>query len=102
MVRYYSDLGKDYFCKKKYDISIEYNQKALDILQKLFGGENSYQAQIYYNIGLAFSEKIEIEKAISYYEKALSIFLVYCNNNDNFLKAINYELGWLSILIEIQ
>jgi len=57
----------------EYDKALEYYQKALAIVEKVFGGEHPFTASSHNNIGAVYDAKGEYDKALEYYQKALAI-----------------------------
>lgn len=62
------------FNHEEYDLSLNYNFKAMSILEANQYPVNEYYAMIYNNTGQAYDELHEIELAIQYKQKALDIY----------------------------
>ena len=62
----YSNLGLAYYKLKRYDGSIEYSQKAIELTEN-----DTIKASSYYNIAMAYEAMEEWDKALENYEKAL-------------------------------
>ncbi len=65
--------------KKNYNEAINYYEDALKIFDQSFDFDNVYSADLYYKIGVCYSEINKVEIALYYLRKALRIFKM---NND--------------------
>lgn len=65
----YSEIADLYWRKKEYDLSLEYSQKAFDILPL----DHEYRANVYRTLGNVHRDKAIFDLAVKYYEKALDI-----------------------------
>lgn len=73
--------------------SFMYYEKALEIIEKLYPGNNNLKkALLFNNIGLTYTDFGEINKAIEYYNKALSIIknIHHDNNHPEEASTLNY------------
>lgn len=62
-------LGINYHKMKNYDEAIDYYYR----IEKVIKDDTNLLRKVYHNIGLAFEDKRDIEKAIVYYQKSLSV-----------------------------
>lgn len=75
--------------------AIEYYQKDLDIILPIFGEQHLQVATTYNNIGLAWRHLNNFQKAIEYYERALSIDLLYNKEHPQIaLRYNNIGMAW--------
>jgi tetratricopeptide (TPR) repeat protein len=65
----YSEIADLYWRKKEYDLSLEYSQKAFDILPI----QHKHRANVYRTMGNVHRDKAMFDLALGYYKKALDI-----------------------------
>ncbi|MFD1064838.1 tetratricopeptide repeat protein [Oceanobacillus locisalsi] len=61
-------LGINYFKMGNYDEAIDYYYR----VEKVIGSNSDLQRKVYHNLGLAYEEKKDVNKAIYYYQESLS------------------------------
>ena len=69
----YIGIGHKYYSLGDYTKALEYYQRALVILIKVFGPEHPDVAFVYNNIGQTYHSQGDYTKALEYYQKALDI-----------------------------
>ena len=90
----YNNIGSVYYKEKgKEELALDYFEKALQIRIQKYGDDNSDVALVYYNIAKIYEKKHEIEKAISYFEKAMLIFDKALGSNHPKTKATQEALN---------
>jgi CHAT domain-containing protein len=72
------------------DLALEFQMKALNIRRQTFGEKHIKTAAVYNNIGLSYS-RTEPDKALEYYQKALSIYQNTYKNGKQPALAIAYS-----------
>lgn len=87
----YHALGSIACEKGDYDSSLVWNQKSLDIRQRLPNIDNL--AYNYINIGVAYQKKERYNKAIEFYEKAYQIWKHEYGENDPKVAIILNNIG---------
>lgn len=107
IVKVYNSIALIYFYVKDYDKALDYFNKAIDLLNKNFDGDNlkinKYLGNVYNNIGIIYDNKNNLSLAIEFYSKALSfskkindsenLSTVYSNMGIVYLKENKYDLA---------
>ncbi|WP_188734846.1 helix-turn-helix domain-containing protein [Oceanobacillus neutriphilus] len=62
-------LGINYYKMNNFDEALDYYYR----IEKVIKGDTNLLRKVYHNMGLAFEKKKDIEKAIAYYQKSLSV-----------------------------
>ncbi len=84
----YNQLGLVYWASGNWDLSLEYQQKALDIRQSLYGEGHPEVAASYNDMGLVYSTQENYQKALTFYQKARRIYeQAYGNNHPKLANA---------------
>lgn len=86
---YYNFTGMVHEAKGNYDKFLEYNYKALDIQEKVFGKDYPTAGSSYNNIGMAYYNKGDYDNAINYLRKALNVFIQVDTELPNTATAYN-------------
>lgn len=91
----YKNLGDLYRECGDYDNALDYMNKSLDIMIRLFGENNDQVATIYNSIGLVYVELQNYETALEYHLKSFSNSIkIY--GEDNYLMAADYNnIGYI-------
>lgn len=69
----FNNLAGVQYAQGNYEKALEYNEKALQIMEKVLGLDHPYTATAYNNTAEGYYAQGEYEKAFEYYEKALAI-----------------------------
>jgi len=69
----YNTLGFQYVYQAKFDSTLLYWKKALQIRKKIFGEKHIETAKIYNSIGIVYNNKKEFDLALEYHFKSLQI-----------------------------
>ncbi len=78
-----------------YRSSIEYSQKSLAIVEKVFGKEHLHTAVSYDNLGLLYATMGDYPKALNYHQKALAIFEKVLGKEDDAVALTYTGLGFV-------
>ncbi|CAF1495641.1 unnamed protein product, partial [Didymodactylos carnosus] len=82
----YQDIGEAYYWKKDYDLALEYEQKALDLLPE----EHLQRSYIYRVIARVYRATYHYDLSLSYHQKVLDIQKKHLHENHlDFAAAYN-------------
>ena len=87
----YVYIGYVYYKQNKYNEALEFNKKAIEIVEKIKGESLSFMDAAYNNTGLIYDDLGNYSQAIEYYLKALKIFVA--DNNKNGLIKTYSNIG---------
>ncbi len=90
-VKCYNEIAENLISENKYDAALDSLNKLLEIGLYELGNTDSLVGKIYYNIGLAHTEKNETKKAFDFFSKAIAIWERDKNRHKADL-ALCYEL----------
>lgn len=88
-------LGICYCSLGQYDTSLKLLTKSLEVFQKFLGNEHVHVANTLYNIGQVYqsSDDANLEKAMTHYEEALSIYRIAYSPDHIVLGHVIHSIG---------
>ena len=69
----YNNIGCVYDHQDKYDLALEFHNKALEVHRNILGENHTHTATSYNNIGLIYNHQDKYDLALEFYYKALEI-----------------------------
>ena len=89
----YHILGLQYYYQSKYDSTLFYWKKTLQIRKELHGEKHTYVASNYNNIGLVYWNKNQYDLALEYQFKSLKIRKEILSEKHNDVATSYYNIG---------
>ena len=91
----YNNMAVVYYEQGDYKKALEYNEKALEINERVLGRDHPDTAKSYYNMAGVYSAQGDNEKALKFNEKALEVFRIRLGENHPYTKTTQREVTML-------